>query len=272
MFEHPLPLSARRVLGSLARGRARLVLLGVDALGARPRVHGTPYVENLGRIEIGDDFLLEGGAVRAHLVTAPGGVLRIGNGVHVGSGAAISAASTIEIGDGAHLGRGVIVMDSDFHDPANRAEAGASAAIVIGAGARLGDGTTVMKGARIGARARIADGALVAGVVAEGADFPSTPLPAASSRSPVAGSQTGAELAEELLRVAAEALASPRALRLEERPAQLDGWDSLAALRLLVSLEMAFGVQLAAPELAEAKDFAAIAAIVARQQAASTAH
>ena len=199
--------------------------------------------------------------MRTHFTTSPGGILRIGNGVTIGAGAAIAATSRIEIGDGARLGRAVMLMNSDYHDPDDRAAAGSSAPIEIGARATLGDGVTVLKGSRIGASARIAAGSVVSGFVAEGAAFP----PVRASRPSVPSH--GADVAAEIGRVLEQALALPRALRLDEHPSALEGWDSLAALRLVVSLEAAFGVELPAAEVAKAPNLAAIAEIVASRLA-----
>ncbi len=158
-----------RAFAALGLAHARLVLRAVDRLGARPRVRGVPFVENLGRIEIGDDLRFDAGALRSHLVTGPGALLRIGDGVSLGEGAAIAAMASIEIGDGARLGRGAMLLDCDFHGIDRRDDAGARAPIVIGEGAWLGDDVTVVRGARIGRRAHVASGSTVFGVVADGA-------------------------------------------------------------------------------------------------------
>lgn len=178
---------AHRAAGTVARLHARLALHGVDRLGARPHVRGAPFVENLGRIEIGDDLRLDVGLVRSHLVTGPGALLRIGNDVSIGAGAAIAAMRSIEIGDGAHLGRATMILDSDFHGIDRREDEGASAPIVIGAGAWIGDDVTIVRGAHIGARAHVASGSTVFGAVAEGAWFGLEPPP----RSPLSARGEG---------------------------------------------------------------------------------
>jgi maltose O-acetyltransferase len=169
--------------GAVTLLHARLALRAVDRLGARPHVRGAPFVENLGRIEIGDDLLLDAGPIRSHLVTGPGALLRIGDGVVIGAAAAIAAMRSIEIGDGAHLGRAAMLLDSDFHGIDRREDEGASAPIVIGAGAWIGDEVTIVRGAHIGARAHVASGSTVFGAVAEGAWFEtSTPVETGASR------------------------------------------------------------------------------------------
>jgi acetyltransferase-like isoleucine patch superfamily enzyme len=119
-------------------------------------------------MHIGREVVIGGPAAPSHLVTGEEGVLRIGDGVRIGHGAAISSQALVEIGDGAQLGAFVIVMDSDFHVPGSDAVP-IPQPVVIGPGAVIGHRVTVMPGARIGDGARIIAGSVVAGVVPEGA-------------------------------------------------------------------------------------------------------
>lgn len=167
--EHGARGALRRLHASASRGLARLALLGVDRLGANPRVHGRPFVENLGRITIGDDFELESLPVQSHLVTGPAGIIAIGDGVRIAEGAAISAEARVEIGDCARLGPFAMILDSDYHAAGDRSARGAAAPIVIGAYAWLGERVTVLRGATIGAFARIEAGSVVTGAIPEGA-------------------------------------------------------------------------------------------------------
>ena len=247
---------ARRAFDAWVHALGRLRLRGVDRLGARPVVEGAPYVENLGRIEIGDDVLLRAGDVRSHLVTGPRATLRVGSGVSFGQGAAIAATTSIEIGDGAELGAGVMLMDSDYHGSDDREAPGASDAIVVGPGVRIEERVVVLKGARIGARAHVAAGSVVAGIVAPDAFVSGVPARAVGARSHDADARSLVQ------RAVAEALGPSRELSLDEHPSRLPGWDSLAALRFLVALEELAGRSLPEREVAAAPDVAALVALL----------
>lgn len=146
---------------------APVALRGATHVGARPRTRGRPFIENRGRLVIGDDFQLVSRWVPSHLVVGPGGELRIGDGVNVNFGAAISAHASVTIGSRVRLGPYAIVMDSDFHSSTDRA-ATASAAIVIEDDAWLAARVTVLKGARIGRGAVIGANSVVSGEIPPG--------------------------------------------------------------------------------------------------------
>lgn len=165
----PARLALKRADGALRDALARVLLAGATQVGERPRVHGVPYIENLGQIFIGDDLRLISAPVRARLVTGKGGVLRLGDHVTIGAGASIAATTQIDIGDGATLGPGVMLMDSDYHAVDDRSKKGAAAPIVIEANARLDEGVIVLRGAHIGRNAHIAAGSVVSGTIPEGA-------------------------------------------------------------------------------------------------------
>lgn len=159
----------RRVHSLLSERLGRLALHGVDRVGARPRVNGLPFVENLGTITIGDDFELCAGPVRAHFVTGVNGVLRIGDGVTICAGAGIAAHALVEIGDGAHIGPFVSILGTDYHVAGDFMRPGEAAPITIGAHAWIGERVTVLRGAKIGSYARIEPGSVVVGDIPDGA-------------------------------------------------------------------------------------------------------
>lgn len=152
---------------SLALSRARLSR--VTSLGKGARVLGEPYVENRGRIDVGDDFVLASHPRQSHIVASPGARIRIGHRVTVGSGAAISSDASIEIGDDVRIGRNVMVLDTDFHDVADMHARGEARPVVIESGARLDDDVIVLKGSRIERGAWVAAGSVVSGVIPAGA-------------------------------------------------------------------------------------------------------
>lgn len=224
-------------------------LRSVTALGRRPRVRGVPMVKNEGRITIGDDFQLDSWPVCSHLVTGRGGVIEVGHGVSIGAGAAISSEVSVRIGDGARLGGSVMIMDTDFHDRRDFSAATPGVPVVIEEAARLGRGVTVLKGAHIGRGAWIAPGSVVSGVVPAGScarGVPARVFAEPGGSVAAASSGKGARGGDVLDRVRAVVAATFQVARPDpaDGPAQIPGWDSLGALRLLLALEEEFDVVL----------------------------
>lgn len=251
----------QRVRTLAAEGLSRLALRGVDRVGARPRVYGSPVIENLGTITIGDDFELRAGPVRAHLVTGLTGVLRIGDGVSIGAGTGIAASALVEIGDGAYLGPQVSILSTDYHVVGDFHKASEPTPISIGAHAWIGERVTVLRGAVIGRYARVEPGSVVTGVIPDGAHAAGVRarLIPRSERG-VFKAQGGSPdaLTDRILRVGAEVFALPALPRLGDGPAKIAAWDSLGALRLLVSLEEELGISLSPGALAGVRDFAEV--------------
>jgi maltose O-acetyltransferase len=271
---------ALRQLSSLGeRGLTRLALRGVDQVGLRPRVHGLPFIENLGRITVGDELTLFASPVRSHLVTGPRGSILIGDGVTLESGVGIAAEAEVRIGSGAHLGPFVLILDTDYHAVDDREAPGVAEPIVIGDDAWLGRGVTVLRGARIGRGARIEPGSVVSGNIPDGAHAAGVParvLVAAVAPAPRApeGGQAP-DLATRVQRVAREVFALPETPAGSDGPAQIHAWDSLGALRLLVSVEEELGVSLPQDTLAGVHDLAGLCDVAARrlaERAATHAH
>ncbi len=163
--DRDLPLGAR-----LAKGRRYVAasvlgprrLTGCDAVGARARVMGRPVVSNEGRIEIGDDLVLNARHAACELVARAGGVLRIGRGAGINFGALLSATRAVTIGDGVSIGPYSIVADAEHPDGSDARE------IVIGDGVWLAGRVTVRPGARIGAGSVITAGSVVSGEIPPG--------------------------------------------------------------------------------------------------------
>lgn len=131
-------------------------------------VDGEVVVRDAGRLAIGRRFAISGLPVRSHVVVAPGGTLRIGDGVRIGHGVSISAHSCVEIGDDVVIGPFSIVMDLDYHEIKDRDSRGTPRPVRIGRGVRLGAGVIVLRGAVIGDGARIAAHSVVSRVVPPG--------------------------------------------------------------------------------------------------------
>ncbi len=253
---------AREASRTLERLLARFRLRHVTRLGSGAWVRGAPYIENPGRIEIGYDLRLHSYPTPSHIVTGPGGVVTIGNGVTIGPGAAIASETEIRIGDQVVLGPSVMILDTDFHDVRDRDGSSTPAPVVIEAGARLGPGVVVLKGAHIGYGATVEAGGVVQGGLRAGARAWGVP---ARVRRPGPRGDSGAHDGDPVARVASVVaetfgLAPPVPEHLGR--ADIPGWDSLGALRLLLALEEEFGVPLPEDALREAHSVADLAQAV----------
>ena len=136
-------------------------------VGRRARTRGMPFIENLGRIEIGDDFNFVSLFVRSHLVTGHDGFLEIGNSVNINFGAGISAHEHVKIGDRVRMGPYAMVMDSDYHAARDRGEK-PTAPIVIEEDVWLAGRVSVLRGSRIGRGSVITAGSVVSGEIPAG--------------------------------------------------------------------------------------------------------
>ncbi len=247
----------RRADLALTRGAARLRFRGVTSLGERARTAGAPFVDNRGRIEIGDDFFLSSHPVVSHMVTGRSGHIVIGHRVSIGSGAALASEIGVHIGDDVHIGRNVMILDTDFHDLDDWKKASHALPVVIEAGARLDDGVVVLKGAHVGAGARIGRGSVVSGSVEPGAF--ATGVPARAARK--ANAALESELADRIRAIVAETFDTAHPVELGDGPREIPRWDSLGTLRLLLAVEDDLGVHLGDGGLYGAKTVADVVAI-----------
>jgi maltose O-acetyltransferase len=144
-----------------------LYLRHCTRVGKRARTRGKPFIENLGRLEIGDDFNFVSLFVQSHLVTGHDGFLEIGDSVNINFGAAISAHEHVKIGDRVRMGPYAIVMDSDYHAARDRGER-PTAPIVIEEDVWLAGRVSVLRGSRIGRGSVITAGSVVSGEIPAG--------------------------------------------------------------------------------------------------------
>lgn len=128
-------------------------------VGARARALGRPLLRNPGRIEIGEDVLIDSRPAQVELSAEGNGRLILGHGVRIGPGARLRAARYVEIGDRVRVGAGCVVSDETSRAAADEG------AIWIGDAVVLGDGVTVAPGTVIGAGSVVAPGCHVAGKV-----------------------------------------------------------------------------------------------------------
>jgi acetyltransferase-like isoleucine patch superfamily enzyme/acyl carrier protein len=255
---HRLALAASRATGAVR-------LRGVTRVGRNARVEGTPFIHNEGSIVIGNDLRLSSVPVQSHLVTRGHGRITIGDGVHVGSGAAVASEASIAIGDGVSLAAGCMLLDTDFHGSDDYAKASEASPIVIEAGASLGRGVVVLKGTRIGRGARVAAGSVVSGIVAAGAVVSGVPARVHRATAARQGDIPGepGDVLERVRTVVSEVFSASRPVEPSDGPATIPSWDSLGALRLLLALEEELRVVLADDVLRNAQTVAEVAEAVA---------
>jgi maltose O-acetyltransferase len=280
--DRELPLTVRgrkaaRYLEQLAA--SKLHLRSATRVGRRARTRGTPYVENRGRLIIGDDFNLVSIWVQSHLVVGPSGLLEIGDSVSINYGAAISVDERISIGSRVRIGPYAMLMDSDFHTAGDRSQR-PSAPIVLEDEVWLAARVTVLKGCRIGKGSVITAGSVVSsdippGVIAGGvparvlrkidAGDPAhleaaaeAPLPVSSAvasngaPAPAKVNGNGAvppELVERVRRVVATTFSIEPTVDLDFGPRQIPKWDSMGHLRLTVGIEQEFNITLSEAQL-----------------------
>jgi acetyltransferase-like isoleucine patch superfamily enzyme len=150
------------------RGAERAIRRSLTSVGRNFSFIGRLHVDNAGSLVIGDDVHVRATPVRSHIVVSVGGRMTIGDGVHIGHGAALSCQSEVIIEAGATLGAFVMIMDSDFHVAGANHEVPQPRPVRVGRGARLGHWVIVLPGARIGEGAVVGAGSVVSGVVRAG--------------------------------------------------------------------------------------------------------
>jgi maltose O-acetyltransferase len=219
----------------------RYRLRDCDSVGDGVILRGTPYINNLGHISLARDVELVSSPVVSHLVTGPSGRIEIGRGARIGHGAAVAAYEKVAIGEGTEIGPFALIMDTDFHQAGNSGAIAEAASIYIGANALLGSRVTVLRGARIGDGAVVAAGSVVSGDVRAGARV--SGVPARESNGGMAHEPQSVS-SEAVARIIARTFGLANAPNGSATREQIDAWDSLGSLNLLLALEEAFGVSL----------------------------
>jgi acetyltransferase-like isoleucine patch superfamily enzyme len=141
--------------------RAKWALRRCDQVGPWPRLFGRVMVKNHGRITIGERLLMYGGTVRGELVTAPGGIIDIGNQVFINYGVSISAHTLVKIGNRCQIGNYSLLMDNDYHQIGEKTMLGHSRPIILEDDVWLGARVIILKGVTIGQGAVIGAGSVV---------------------------------------------------------------------------------------------------------------
>jgi acetyltransferase-like isoleucine patch superfamily enzyme/acyl carrier protein len=235
---------------AVRRAFDRLRLRGCDAVGPGATLDGGPWIRNRGRLVVGARLRLSSVPVQSHLSVAEGAILELGDDVRVGHGAAIAASLSVRIGRGTYLGPFVSIADTDFHLAGSRDAEPERTPIVIGEGTWIGSRVTVLRGSIVGDGAVVLSGSVVSGEVKPGARVCGVPLRPVEPAG--VGSQHAADLAAAVPSVVAAALGLPAPPELQSATSDHPEWDSLGALRVLLTLEEAFGVTLDETRMARA--------------------
>lgn len=218
----PRPL-ARAASSAIDRARSRYVFAGAASVGRGVRLYGLPRVVAEGRLVIGRDVVFVSSPAAIELFVANGAELVIGDGAVIESGAVVRAARSVVLGRQSRVGVGCQIDDA----PAG--------GIVVSDEAWIDDGVVLVGGAHIPAGAVVTRGGVV-GV--ESAAPRAKDRPIDDELGTLSEAETRVrEIIGQMVPAAARAPHGSD-LRLYE------GWDSLAALRILVALEKEFAVRL----------------------------
>jgi acetyltransferase-like isoleucine patch superfamily enzyme/acyl carrier protein len=230
-------------MGALTRWWLR----GCDAVGREVQLVGRPFIDNGGRLRLGDRVTVVSRPVPSHLTTGPNGTLLVEDDVYIGYGASVAAHASVRLGAGARVGPFALILDTDFHQAGNHAAAAQARPIEVGARAILEARVTLLPGTRVGEGARVRAGSVVSGDIPSGAVASGVPARVEGDRPAVA--RSGEDVALRVQDVAQSVFALARAPALASGPRDLPQWDSLGSLRLLLALEEAFGITLNPEEM-----------------------
>lgn len=205
--------------GAIDEAKARAALRDATRLGPRIRVFGWPRIACEGELVVGRSAVFVSTPAPITLVVAPGARIVIGEGALIESGATVRASGRVVIGNRARIGVGCILDD----------EGTAGMDITVNDGAWLEDGVVLLGGAVVAAQAFVRR--------------------ERSSVEPPAGTETAdAEMAllvgKRVRSVVSRVVSAAGSVDAGADLAHVKGWDSLAALRVLVALEKEFAVSL----------------------------
>jgi acetyltransferase-like isoleucine patch superfamily enzyme len=160
--------------------RAHSALKDCDRVGASARVAGRLRVENRGSIVIGDHLNVNSSWVPIELVTGSAGRIEIGDDVLINFGTVVAAGNHVSIGSGTMIGPHCIISDVDIPETLLDSTPVAALPIEIGKGVWLAGRVTLRPGVKLGDGAVIVAGSIVetdvpAHYMASG--IPARPLP-----------------------------------------------------------------------------------------------
>jgi acyl carrier protein len=199
-------------------------------------------------VVLGRDVTLVSRPLPVHLVAWPGATIEIGDSVVLEAGCTIVAKGRVVIGDGARLGACCVLMDSGESSVEKPG-------IQIGKGAILEADTMVLDGAVVEDGARIARGTTIGG---------STTF---EPPGPPARVGPDGELSAKLRSVVASIVRAIEHVGFDDDWKYVEGWDSVAAIHVIVAVEDAFGVTLPSNFLSNSRTLRALNDAVATQLA-----
>lgn len=203
--------------------------------GTRLTVRGHPLVAVRGIARVGNDVVVVARPEPTHLVVAPHGHLTIGDRVEIRHGVAIACHQRIVVGPDTVIGAFSMITDTDFHVAGDDVVAPEPKPIEIGARVRVGPHSVIMPGSIIGDDVTIAPASVVSGLVPAGSDIGGNPAVALR-----VDQRSGDE--HPVVALVQAVFALPSVPDVHTVPADIEGWDSLGTLRLLVAFENEYGV------------------------------
>lgn len=227
-------------------------------------VDGDAYVRASGTLRVGRDVQLTSRLAMTHVVVYDGATLTIGDHVRIGHGVAIACSAEMSLGPRTSLAPFCMVADTDFHVAGAAGLAPESHPVHVGADVTVGPHTLLMPGTTIGDGARIDAGSIVSGRVPAGAHFGGNPAgPIGRAARTADGPRPTADIIADVFGLESTPDGSVRA-------DQVEGWDSLGSLRLLMAIEDEYGVTVDESALEHAVDVAAWSRVVDRAHATTT--
>jgi acetyltransferase-like isoleucine patch superfamily enzyme/acyl carrier protein len=221
---------AQVAAGALDGTRSALALRAATRRGARVRVFGWVQVFCEGELVIGNDVVFVSTPAPIALVVARGARLAIGDGALLESGVTIRASTRISIGARARIGAGSVLDDEGVE----------SGDVEVGDDAWIEDEALLMSGASVGPRQVVPRGSIVRGHYEESPPTKRSPPTLPPPDTSLAVRATHRRIRSVIARVVPGAREVEPSVNLK----LVKGWDSLAALRVLVALEKEFTVVL----------------------------
>ena len=161
-------------------GWGRLALRACSKVGASARVAGRIRVVNEGSIVIGERININSTWVPTEFVSGRAGRIEIGDDVMINFGTVIAAVDTISIGDRSQIGPNCIISDVDIPEATATERLESAKPIFIGKGVWLAGRVTIRPGVTIGDGAVVVAGSIVESDIppnTTASGIPARPLP-----------------------------------------------------------------------------------------------
>jgi acyl carrier protein/acetyltransferase-like isoleucine patch superfamily enzyme len=209
---------ARAAEHALDDARRRFMLRAATHVGDGVRVLGRLHVACDGELVVGDRSVFISSPAPIELLVAPGGRLVLGDNVLVESGATLRARGQVIVGNAVRIGAGCVIDDDGVP----------SGEIMIGDGAWIEDGSVLVGGARVAPDSVLPRASIESG----DGNAVLTPAPERSDVPDIAP-----RIRDHVRGVIGRMMPKAGWVADDAHLDGLQGWDSLAALRLLVALE-----------------------------------